>query len=525
MSSLITAGQAAAITPGSWPGTSGPPAANSQYGYPYPNAPACTDGGACVTDAWYFFQGQCKSWAAYRLNQLNGVAFSNSYAGQHWGDATHWGAAAQAAGIPVNGSPALGSIAWYSSGHVAYVEEVDSPSQVVISEMNYDLDNGFRVRTITTSSGWPTGFIHIADRSSGGGLPDGSFVSNDGFVYRIAGGAPIYVSNWAAVGGPQPTTSLSDAQFAALPQYPADGTFLNTSTGPVYRVAGGAPMFVSNWSAVGGPQPSVTIDEWDIDNISNPAAHLRPYPADGTFLNTSTGPVYRVAGGAPFAVSSWSVFGGQQPYVTVDQWDIDNIANAAAHLNARPVDGTLVQGLPSHGYWSFSGGLRTSAAAASGAVSVDDVGLAAFPQATCAAGQTGTPPNCQTPPSTCPAGQTGTPPNCQTPPSPTCPAGQTGTPPNCQTPPSPTCPAGQTGTPPNCQTANPAVLRSRCVVPNLKHMTLGTAERALRAAHCGVGTVRRPRHVPRQHVLRVTGQSAVTGAQHSANYPVNITLR
>ncbi len=29
--------------------------------------------------------------------------------------------------------------------------------------MNYDFDNGFRVRTITTSSGWPTDFIHIND--------------------------------------------------------------------------------------------------------------------------------------------------------------------------------------------------------------------------------------------------------------------------------------------------------------------------------------------------------------------------
>jgi hypothetical protein len=31
--------------------------------------------------------------------------------------------------------------------------------------MNYDFDNGFRVWTITTSSGyWPTSFIHIHDR-------------------------------------------------------------------------------------------------------------------------------------------------------------------------------------------------------------------------------------------------------------------------------------------------------------------------------------------------------------------------
>jgi hypothetical protein len=325
---------------------------------------------------------------------------------------------------------------------------------------------------------------------------------------------------------------------------PADGTEINFQGQGFYVMAGGAPLYLTSCSAFSGACAGVvTVDPWDLANITNPMAHMNAVPADGTFINTSTGNVYRIAGGAPFAVSSWSIFGGQQPYVTVDEWDIDNITNAAAHLKARPVDGTLVQGLPSHGYWSFSGGLRTSAAAASGAVSVDDVGLAAFPQATCPAGQTGTPPNCTTPPSpTCPAGQTGTPPNCTTPPSPTCPAGQTGTPPNCTTPPSTcpagetgtppnckappsTCPAGETGAPPNCHAANPAALKLTCVVPNLKHMTLATAERALRGAHCGVGTVRRPRHVARHHMLRVNGQSALAGARHSANYPVNITLR
>ena len=65
----------------------------------------------------------------------------------------------------MNTTPALGSIAWYSSGHVAYVEQVTSPTSVVISEMNYDSDNGFRIQAITPTSGyWPTGFIHIRDR-------------------------------------------------------------------------------------------------------------------------------------------------------------------------------------------------------------------------------------------------------------------------------------------------------------------------------------------------------------------------
>jgi surface antigen len=105
---------------------------------------------------------------AYRLNQLNGIAFNDSYGGDGlWNDAKNWGPHAQALGIAVNSTPAVGSVAWYSSGqfgHVAYVEQVNSPTSIVISEMNYDFGNGFWVHTITTSSGWPNAFIHIHDR-------------------------------------------------------------------------------------------------------------------------------------------------------------------------------------------------------------------------------------------------------------------------------------------------------------------------------------------------------------------------
>jgi hypothetical protein len=219
---------------------------------------------------------------------------------------------------------------------------------------------------------------------------DGTFLnSSTGAVYRMAGGAPLFVSNWNAVGGPQPYVMVDQWDLenisnpaAHLRPYPADGTFLNSSTGAVYRVAGGAPLFLSNWSAVGGPQPYVTVDQWDIENISNPAAHLNPVPSDGTFLNTSTGHVYRIAGGAPFAVSSWNVFGGEQPYTTVDEWDLEHITNPAAHLTATPTNGTVVEGLPSDTYWSFTSGLRSPIAVISGATTVDDVGLAAYPQLT-----------------------------------------------------------------------------------------------------------------------------------------------
>ncbi len=149
---------------GQWPGSSGPAAANLQYGYPYTDPPECTNGGACVIDAWRFYEGQCTSWVAYRLNQLNGVAFNDFYRGPQWGDASNWGATAETLGIPVDGTPTVGSVAWYADGHVSYVEQVVSSTQVVISEMNYDTMNGFQVRTITPARGWPTAFIHIKDR-------------------------------------------------------------------------------------------------------------------------------------------------------------------------------------------------------------------------------------------------------------------------------------------------------------------------------------------------------------------------
>jgi surface antigen len=166
---------AGSLTLGTWPGTTGPAAAAKYYGYLYPDAPVCPPSGGprCVADQWNFYQGQCTSWVAYRLNQLNGIAFNNSFGGNGtWGNAMNWGPHAQSLGIALNSTPTVGSVAWWTaipgahpSGHVAYVEQVNSPTSIVISEMNYDGGNGFRVSTITSSSrDWPTGFIHIHDQ-------------------------------------------------------------------------------------------------------------------------------------------------------------------------------------------------------------------------------------------------------------------------------------------------------------------------------------------------------------------------
>jgi Domain of unknown function (DUF1906) len=217
-------------------------------------------------------------------------------------------------------------------------------------------------------------------------IPDGTFVQVPSLhgVYKIAGGAPLFLSGqyWQTMSSSQPLTAISPQQFAQLNPVPAEGTFLEDSTGALYRVAGGAPLLVSERSLFENAQP-VTIDHWDIANIANPAAHLNSVPANGTFLTTTAGSAWRVAGGAPFAITSWSLFGGVRPSVTVDQWDLSNLSNPEAHLDAKPLNGTVVEGLPSRSYWVFSGGTRRLTSANAAAVQVDDVGLAAFPAIPC----------------------------------------------------------------------------------------------------------------------------------------------
>ena len=216
-----------------------------------------------------------------------------------------------------------------------------------------------------------------------------TFISDPstGMVYVTAGGAPLYVSTWSAVGGPQPViavdpwdlANISDP-LAHLNAVPANGTFLNAD-GPVYVVAGGAPLFVSNWANVGGPQPSVTVDPWDLINITDPAAHLNTVPANDTFLNAD-GPVYVVVGGAPLFVSNWANVGGIQPYVTIDGWDIANITNSAAHLNPVPVDGSFIRDTTNGAIYTIAGGAPLYVANCAnvngcpGDVNVDDWDLA-----------------------------------------------------------------------------------------------------------------------------------------------------
>ncbi|HWF74453.1 MAG TPA: DUF1906 domain-containing protein, partial [Solirubrobacteraceae bacterium] len=167
--------------------------------------------------------------------------------------------------------------------------------------------------------------------------------------------------------GATATAGAGTTGIAPLP----DGTFV-TYAGKTYRLAGGAPLYVHGWAPFGGAQPTIPLAaaQWRA---------LRPVPADGTFIRaTGTGKVYRIAGGAPVPVPSWTPFGTPQPSIVIDRWDILNLGAAAAHISAVPATGTVVEGLPSGTYWLFSSGWRAQTAASSSAIGVADAGLTSF---------------------------------------------------------------------------------------------------------------------------------------------------
>ncbi|MFT4294645.1 MAG: CHAP domain-containing protein [Micropruina sp.] len=230
-------------------------------------------------------------------------------------------------------------------GHVAIVLS-DSPAGS--SSLYVLTQNPGATKRANISKNYLLGYLRPRNLP-GSAVSDGSLVDYRGNVYRIAGGAAIYVSSWDAIGGSQPTRSLSDGEFGSLRQYPADGTFIvGTRSGRVYRVAGGAPLYVSSWDNVGGSQSVIPVDDAAIGNAGGGDvwAHLRRYPADGTFIRGGvTGRVYRVAGGAPLHVSDWANVGGAQPAVTVDDNAIDNTGgnDPWTNLRATPSD-TFIAG-------------------------------------------------------------------------------------------------------------------------------------------------------------------------------------
>jgi len=180
-------------------------------------------------------------------------------------------------------------------------------------------------------------------------FPDGSFIrdTSNGFVYRIAGGAPVFITTWVPFGGPKSAAAVSPAEIAATRTYPADGTFVRWA-GNVYVMAGGAPVHITSWAPYGRVSQPIDLDPAAADRAGSGGQynHLRSYPADGTLLlDLGVKVIYEVAGGAPLRQSSWAAIGGVRPWVDLDPAALTGLGRGGIwnHLRHVPADNTYLR--------------------------------------------------------------------------------------------------------------------------------------------------------------------------------------
>lgn len=253
---------------------------------------------------WRMYAGHnCTNYAAYRMVK-GGMANSRPWSGE--GNASHWGVAMKSI---TDQTPMVGAIAWWkanvpgagSSGHVAYVEQVVSNTEIVVSEDSWGGD--FHWRRITKGGkGWPSGFIHFNDAvltpatpPSIPGTPkvgvalsaaQGSWKPSGSFKYQwSAGGTPIagatartYTPSAAVVRkkltvtvtatkkGYRPGQAVASAATTVAP-----GTMAATAA----PVVSGTPLVDETLTATPGawsPAPASQSVQWYADGVAIPGA-------------------------------------------------------------------------------------------------------------------------------------------------------------------------------------------------------------------------------------------------------------
>ena len=239
---------------------------------------------------------------------------------------------------------------------------------------------------------------------------DGTFLRSvdSTSIYRIAGGAPLLITSFSPLKGWRHFINVTQSTIKGLPASPRDGTLLravetgdlylvnggwaraagkcgsllngcrgavllprgtidrirpldgtyvrSAGDGQVYVIAGAAPLAVSSCSSLGQAC-------WSAAAVSQTAiADLRrrhPYPRDGTFLRSvDSTSIYRIAGGAPLLITSFSPLKGWRHFINVTQSTIKG-------LPASPRDGTLLRAVETGDLYPVNGGSLVSAGSCS----------------------------------------------------------------------------------------------------------------------------------------------------------------
>jgi surface antigen len=232
----------------------------------------------------------CTLYAAWKLEQA-GVTDPGNL-----GDAAQWASKAWAKGILVNQTPTVGSIAqWTSgaggSGHVAYVESVNSSgSAITISEDNFlsesgygSLDGGYtaQVHITSNSSVWPANFIHFEGSATGRYAV--AFQANTGNLFTWVSTGGGVNTGQGMKGGTSPSiTALSNGGYAVAFQANTGNLFTWVSTGGGVNTGQGM---------MAGTSPSITAlsnGSYAIGFEAN-TANLFTWVSTGGGVNTGQG--------------------------------------------------------------------------------------------------------------------------------------------------------------------------------------------------------------------------------------------
>ncbi|GAA0970899.1 hypothetical protein ENKNEFLB_03392 [Nocardioides aquaticus] len=115
---------------------------------------------------WNMYSGHnCTNYVAYRMVQA-GMPNVRPWSGS--GNAMFWGTSNAS---KTDRTPEVGAVAWFrayrsgvsgSAGHVAYVERVVSPTEIIVSEDSWGGDFHWRRYSVAAGT-WPDGFVHFVD--------------------------------------------------------------------------------------------------------------------------------------------------------------------------------------------------------------------------------------------------------------------------------------------------------------------------------------------------------------------------
>ncbi|NPD03514.1 CHAP domain-containing protein [Nocardioides sp. zg-1308] len=249
---------------------------------------------------WRMYVGHnCTNYVAYRLIQ-SGMPDVRPWEGS--GNASNWGTAMASI---TDQTPTVGSVAWYKSnvapaggnGHVAYVEQVISDSEIIVSEDYWGGDFHWR-RVTRTGGGWPSGFIHFNDRVV-------APTTAPAIVGTPAVGAPLEVvpGSWS------PTPTSINVRWLA------DGAAIPGATAPGY-----VPTPDVKGKALTA-EVTAQLDGYTAGQASLATAPVAP----GVFQRTAEATIQGVAEvGQTLTLtpSSWA----PQPAKVTTQWYADGVA-------------------------------------------------------------------------------------------------------------------------------------------------------------------------------------------------------